>query len=280
MKANRIFLFATLLVSVAVSLGISSCQKMYRPPLVIIPDPPPPPYNPLKSFWEFENNLKDNGENRLDSPATNVSSKNVTYAAGIKGQALKLNGDGYVVFNNMGDSLKNLGAYTVSWWQNSGPATNATGVFSLSNTKEFWGNLEVYFEGFSGDATTGYLKVQMWNKNATKQNEAQEYKIPNVFGKWTHLALTYDSSNSKFRIYSDGVVRLDTIIQSGNYKGLAFNNAGGMVIGTMQFMTVPSLTAGGPQSWARNFNGLIDQFRIYSRALTAAEIQALFTNKQ
>src|SRR3954462_14760349 len=102
MKANRIFLFATLLVSVAVSLGISSCQKMYRPPLVIIPDPPPPPYNPLKSYWAFENSVTDSGENKLAGTATNVA-----YAAGISGQALKLTGNGYIVVPAMGDTLKN-----------------------------------------------------------------------------------------------------------------------------------------------------------------------------
>ena len=133
---------------------------------------------------------------------------------------------------------------------------------------------------FLTDQTTGYLKVHMWNKNAASKEAWNEFKIPNVFGKWTHLAITYDSSNSRIKIYSDGVVQLNNIIQSGNYKGFAMEDAGGMSIGAMQFMTVPSLTAGGPQPWAKNFNGLIDQFRIYNKALTDAEIQALFTNKQ
>jgi hypothetical protein len=49
------------------------------------------------------------------------------------------------------------------------------------------------------------------------------------------------------------------------------------VLGTWQFQTNPSLTASaGAQSWAESYVGLLDNFRIYDKALSSAEVSALF----
>jgi hypothetical protein len=53
-----------------------------------------------------------------------------------------------------------------------------------------------------------------------------------------------------------------------------------MVLGSFAFQANPSLTNHGPEPWAKSFNGALDQFRIYNRALTAAEILDLFTTKK
>jgi hypothetical protein len=34
------------------------------------------------------------------------------------------------------------------------------------------------------------------------------------------------------------------------------------------------------QTWMGNFNGAIDQFRLYGVALSAADVAALYTNKE
>src|SRR5689334_13629719 len=116
MKSNKIVLLAAFVTTIVFGLCISSCQKMERPPLVIIPDPPPPPYNPLKSYWAFENNVADSGESKL-----NATAKNITYAAGISGQAAKIGTDGYILIQDVGDTIKNLGSFTVAWWMNGAP---------------------------------------------------------------------------------------------------------------------------------------------------------------
>jgi hypothetical protein len=53
-----------------------------------------------------------------------------------------------------------------------------------------------------------------------------------------------------------------------------------MVLGTFQFQTDPTLTNHGPETWAKSFNGALDQFRLYNRALSAAEVTELFNSKQ
>src|SRR3954454_3525663 len=99
MKFYKILL-AGLFSIITLSMVVSSCQKLDRPPLgPIIEDPTPPPYNALKSYWQFENNLTDEGENKLTASSTNL-----TYVPGISGQAAKIGADGYMLLTGMGDT--------------------------------------------------------------------------------------------------------------------------------------------------------------------------------
>ena len=71
-------------------------------------------------------------------------------------------------------------------------------------------------------------------------------------GSWTHVALTYDGS--LLRLYVNGV-----------------QAASANVSGAIQSSSSP-LWIGGNQ-YDENFVGLIDDVRVYNRALTQAEIQ-------
>jgi hypothetical protein len=70
---------------------------------------------------------------------------------------------------------------------------------------------------------------------------------------WTHLAATYDGAN--LRLYVNGV-QVGSRAQTGN-----------MLVSTR------TLRIGGNSVWGEYFNGIIDDVRVYNRALTAAEIQ-------
>ena len=70
---------------------------------------------------------------------------------------------------------------------------------------------------------------------------------------WTHLAATYDGA--VLRLYVNGA-QVGTLNQSG-----AINVSDG------------PLHIGGNSLWGEWFNGMIDEVRIYSRVLTAAEVQ-------
>ena len=70
---------------------------------------------------------------------------------------------------------------------------------------------------------------------------------------WTHLAVTFDGST--LRLYVNGAV-VNSIAKSGS----------------MATSSNP-LRIGGNTIWGEYFAGLIDEVRIYNRALSAAEIQ-------
>lgn len=296
MKLYKILLIG--LTVIIFGLMITSCQKLTRPELkTIIADPTPPPYNALKSLWQFENAVTDEGESKLSA-----TTKNVTYVPGISGQAIKIGADGYVLLKAIGDTvrypnefvglpadtLQNLGSFTLSFWMNgAGPVQGgAQGVFAISNKSEFWGNLEIFLENHSNatDASEVFLKVHMFNAGVATGNgeEWNELKIPNVLNKWSHIALTYDASTSKFSLYANGAATSinNKSLGGGNYGKIKFNNFNGMVLGSFAFQTAPTLTNHGPETWAKSLNGALDQFRLYNRSLSATEITDLFTTKK
>ena len=276
------------LVILAMGLSIVGCQKLDRPELGDFPlDPDPPPYTDLKTEFKFEESANDNGENKLE--ATEV--KNVTYVDGVDGKAAKFGDGGYILYKAVNeivypnefkgfpaDTLANLGSFTLAFWMNGvGPVVGgAQGLFAISNSAEFWGNLELFLE--NNDAgNEAFLKVHMFNAGVASGNgeEWNEVKIPGALGKWTHIAVVYDEKTSKLNVYSDGVAVIpDKVLGGGSYGQVKFNNFNGMVVGTYQFQTAPSLTNHGPESWAKSFNGAMDQLRIYDRALSQSEIQA------
>ncbi|HVG42777.1 MAG TPA: LamG domain-containing protein [Chitinophagaceae bacterium] len=287
MKSNKILLLTTLFLSVVFGLGITSCQKMERPELVIIPDPPPPPYNPLKSYWAFENNVVDSGELKLAATA-----KNITYAGGISGQAAKMGTDGYLLIQDVGDTIKNLGSFTVAFWMNgaAGPVKDgAQGIFSIANKNEFWGNFDIFLENYTSatDPNAAWIKIHMFNAGVATGNGEEwtaddAMKLPNVLNRWTHIAVTYNATTSKLSVYKDGVptTTYNKTLGGGNYGAVKFNNVTGMTIGNFSFQTTPTLGNHGPEPWAKPFNGLLDQFRIYNKALSDAEVNTLFTTKR
>ena len=73
-------------------------------------------------------------------------------------------------------------------------------------------------------------------------------------GSWTHVALTYDGS--LLVLYVNGVQVASTAVS-----------------GLIQASSSP-LWIGGNQPYGEYFKGLIDDVRVYNRALSQAEIQA------
>ena len=72
-------------------------------------------------------------------------------------------------------------------------------------------------------------------------------------GRWTHLALTYDGANLRF--YVDGALTGATPT-TGSIASSA-----------------TALTIGSDPFYGQYYNGLIDEIRIYSTALTQAQVQ-------
>src|SRR3954453_6987378 len=106
MSISKIIKYAFL--SLAIGLVIGSCQKLERPSLTnLILDPPPPPYNPVKTFFAFENNAGDSGEAK-----TPTVPKNITYVTGVNGMAAQIGAGGYILENGVSDSISNLGCFT------------------------------------------------------------------------------------------------------------------------------------------------------------------------
>ena len=76
-------------------------------------------------------------------------------------------------------------------------------------------------------------------------------------GVWTHAAAVYDGT--AMRLYKDGV-EVGSTAKSG---AISTNNS------------VPVWIGDNPIAGSQSFDGLLDEVRIYERALTLQDIQAL-----
>jgi len=160
-------------------------------------------------------------------------------AAGRYGGALSFNGSTALVTIPDAPSLHVTTALTVEAWVNPSTATG------------FWE--DVIYKGddtFYLEAASGAEPVV----GGTWANENLTGPAPLVMHTWTHLAATYDGAT--IRLYVNG-----TLVGSAAQTG------------AMATSTHP-LQIGGDSLYGQYFAGLIDDVRVYTVALTAAQIQA------
>ena len=156
---------------------------------------------------------------------------------------MSFNGSSGLVQVAASPSLGLSGAMTLSGWIN--PATSQSGWRTIVQRQ-----LDAYFLNASNDS--GALRP---SGGATLAGTTSWVggTTPSPIGAWTHIALTYDGS--MLRLYVNGV-QAATLAASG----------------TIQASSSP-LWIGGNQPYGEYFNGLIDDVRVYNRALSDAEIQ-------
>jgi hypothetical protein len=165
-------------------------------------------------------------------------------------------------------------SFTITYWVNSPVNANGiAGLVNLSNDTEFWGNIDMFFEnGSTADAAK--FRAHIVNNGASPDHWVSKDGIPNVFGKWTSMAVSFDGPTKTFKFYVNGS-QLVSDVDNG-FGTLNFLKVGKLVFGTVHFMTTPSLTSShGAEPWASFLTGQLDEIRIYNKALTNAEVNAL-----
>ncbi len=274
MKRNHNILIAVL-TGLAMVFTISACQKSFDPKSYA-PKKPAPTFggysassqieaDSLIAYWNFSSTLTDS-ISKLPGTASGSS-----FAAGIFGQAYQGSLTAYAVCKSS-PALAALQKFTASVWVNTTPPT--TGLldyFTLSNTVNFWGNVEMFFDNGSTN-TDAHVRIHL-SQSGTDNTFAAE--VPGCFGGWVNLIFSYDVTGACTLYMNGKSVATGT---AGTLKGpLVFQNVGNIVFGCTQFTTVPSQTAGsGSQPWAANLPGKIDQVRVYNKVLSANEASALY----
>jgi len=280
MKISKFKLFACIAVAAA---ALSSCTKPDRSDDFPHGDVPPTaggftassqiaPTN-LVAYWGFNGDLKDS------ISGTTGTNKGMTFTPGLKGQALQ----GAAAANKAyatatpSDAVKNLKAYTISLWVNTPQNVGATGLVSIGHTTEFWANVNIFLDNAA--AGTARFKTLFRNNNNTPANYQSDNGVQDLttaFNNWTNYIVTYDTSGV-VKSYVNGSV---LATKTGVPKPVVaqFSNVGPVVFGALHFMTIPSSTSGATdQPWAGYLSGMLDEVRIYNRALTPIEISALST---
>ena len=205
----------------------------------------------LVGYWTFD---EGSGTTAFDYSGNNYHGT-ITGAEWVTGQlagALRFNGEDYVVVPPQAwSSIEKQ--VTIALWaygdsdiqpQNDvifgafqDPAVNDARVAQCHLP---WGNSNVYWD--TGGTASGYDRI---NKAATPA----EYE-----GSWQHWAFTKDADTGEQNIYLNGV-----LWHSGTGK-------------TRTMTGVTAFTIGAKPNLTENYDGMVDDFRLYDRALSVAEV--------
>ena len=263
----------------AACLAVSGCQKMDRPGMSDYPQDTNPPGGPLEFYAAFDGRS-------VDSIKANFGvDNNVTYVDGVSGKALSTPANGYTIFPSANDFRKATSFSVAFWMKKDGPNPAGGGtsfVFGLSSTSGIWSQQDMFlFFEDAGNPSSADLAAAKFVLNDTWYEFVGDKRIPNLLNnQWHHVAIVLDESTKMLTFYVDGAPTTANIPAGfGSFTkndGKAdFSKISGLVIGAPGHFAV----AKKPDSWMGNFNGQIDQFRLYTKALTAAEVSALFSGK-
>ena len=287
-----------LVLAIAITGIATSCKKKDKD----VPLPPIGGFNNanevaatnLVAHWPMNGNGTESKSGV--APDFNVG---VTFAtAGIKGQSATL-ANGYLKYPAIAGLTSTLSGYTISAWVkilNNQTATPGSGTvstfFTLSRDNEWIGNMNFYAEtgqvtaandsvkvkqGF-GSSVSGtqiyenFTKLESWMVNDNIANPGKHVAGPNkIGGRWAHLVATWSGSDNKFIIYSDGVKITSPAFEvRGNNTSLVFNTPSFVYIGAFGNVTTT------PDTWNKPMTGSLDEIRVYNKALSLAEIDALY----
>jgi hypothetical protein len=273
-------IFSLAFIAIAGSTVLSCYEKFdpesYNPPFTISGFTSVDEIAPgnLVGYWSFDGTLADAVSN------DEASNSGASFVNGFKGQALDFDvaNKSYATFDPSTE-ITGMGSFTISFWVNptfidadaSGSIDGIIGFVNLSKPDGFWGNIDWFIENGSNPSSA---KIVAHITNSTGETWMNVSNDPGLFDAWSSHTLTYDEGTSTFKYYINGGLKT-TATASGWTGPITFVNSGPLVFGTVQFQTDPSIGCCGNQGWASYLTGSMDEIRIYDKALTAEEINAM-----
>ena len=184
-----------------------------------------------------------------------------TWVDGKRGKAINFDGgDDYVNAGSAGN-FERTNSFTVSLWIKRNPNPTVTEAVVAkevgSGTFQGWGLLIL------GGAANDPYRINIANTSGTN-NLLVEYPRTNDSG-WHHVVFTYNGTSvaSGVFLYEDGISKTQTIIADTLSASI---------------LTATNFQIGARDGAASLFSGSIDEVRVYNRALSATEIQALYNS--
>jgi hypothetical protein len=220
----------------------------------VIATPVDPGTANLIAYYAMSNNVKDSSGKGNDGTIVGAP----TYAAGLSASntALKLNGTADCVDLGKKDVFNPTGSFSIALWANIGAWGTAWDHVMIGNRGEDnvgW-QLRRYSSASFCFTTRGVGNDDMASKITPPQNE------------WIHFACVYDDAANTKTIYINGV--LDSVVTT---------TAGAHIAATTHntYIGARALAANTGPDTATFFTGMLDEIRIFNRALTAGEADFL-----
>jgi len=172
-----------------------------------------------------------------------------------RGEVLELEGNGEALVIDSAFDIED--AVTIATWINfDTPNPNGSEIFTISNNVMLRVDQTQRLAGVYEQAKPA--GSQTWNYSGTKVSPNEQ-----IIGTgWRHVAYTIDTTSQTQVLYIDGI----EVERTNHPEGIETGNPDYSVIGNRQ----PS------QQQHYDFIGKLDDIRVYTRAITAEEVQAIY----
>jgi hypothetical protein len=230
----------------------------------------------LVAYWGMEGDGKE-----AKSGSAPSKSVNATFSTGIKGKGLSL-ATGYLAYDEIA-AIKSLPNATVSVWVNvKNNGSNPSSIFTLTRPNEWAGNINLMAEtGWKKDGNDtlvvkGLVVTKVAGNDSWQDSRNEPSKggvqAAKVAGNWAHLVITWDGSTSMFKVYANGVKISNPEWEARGTTGpLNFTTPSKAVIGAWG-----SNLGATSEAWQVPMTGMVDELRVFNKALTDADISALY----
>ena len=200
----------------------------------------------LLAHYAFSNNVQDSSGNGYNG--TVIQSPGYTSGPTGYGSAIELNGASQYVELPIGSVINTLTDCTIATWVKSGDEDLWQRIFDFGTDDTSY----MFLTGISGDNT---LRFDIRITSGTEYQTEVGNILP---AGWHHVAVTIDSGNTTHTLYLDGsVVGQNTeAVLTPSDLGVTTQNW----LGRSQYEADPY------------FGGFIDEFYIYDRVLSQAEV--------
>ena len=218
----------------------------------------------LVAHYTFSGNLNDSSQSTNNLTVTSTGTSLGADRFGNSNNALRLGSTVDFAQSDKNISISGNGSHSVSVWIKSDYATNRwnTGtILKFGDESQIAGVNALKIE------LTASGRLTMWGQYA----DWNAQNLSDTFKSWTQIVYTYngDLFSSAFYINGNGVPSS----VSGLYQATTFN-----IVNTPLVIGKFGLGDGGYEDYGSGLpNGLVDELRVYNRALSSSEIQQIYT---
>lgn len=269
-----------------ISLVFIGCQEMDRPGLGDYPVDATAVGGPLKFYTAFDGTSADPLMNAVDSVRAKFPIDNpFTSIDGVNGKAVQGVSNKFIAYSKPNDWAKTAKSFTVSFWEkHNGQTKNGTNpgaeeIFSIPSSNGHWSSATMFLL-FDAAPTTTAAAVKFVIAD-TKGDTFLTWEGSNsveglLDNAWHHLAFVYDATTSGLTLYVDG-----EIVSTKTWNGHGAVDIEDSKITGFRIGNGPQSQNDSGDNWLFSYwRGGLDQFRMYSIALTASEVSTLYTKKK
>jgi hypothetical protein len=242
----------------------SSCKKDKTPDPVINNDPEQLEPQANKVFhYSFNGNLNDGSGSNLNA----ADSNNITYTAdrfGRANQAVLFGSSSTIniITPSLSSKITGFPCAVSFWFKTEDVSDYQTIIKSDGLERNTYSGFTVQMNSYPG---SGILSFSFGNNTGTSSSSYKVITSPEVItsnNTWYHVVINLRTAED-YDFYINGTKYTNCITQ-GTAASMAFNSPSNGILG---------LYDGMPNS---NFNGALDDYRIYTKSLTQQEVSELY----